>query len=131
MCMFKAKYLLVYAFLVFFILAIPLLTRSFFFCFPAGSPNFDCDDSTLLMYNRLSSVGIESVAIAGNLKTSNEKYEDIDHVWLLARIGGWQIAFDWGVPEFDRQHYEGFTVTREKLVEWVEYDHAGQMIAAR
>ena len=98
---------------------------------PGPSASFDCDDGTLLMYERLARVGINSVVIAGNLHLSGEEYKDIDHVWLLADLGGRKIAFDWGMPKFDGQHYEGYHVDRAQLVKWVDNDHSQPEIAAR
>jgi len=97
---------------------------------PAYSPTFDCDDSVLLMHDKFSSVGINTVAIIGDLKATGEKYEEIDHVWLLAEIGGFKIPFDWGTPCLDKQHYEGFYITHEQLLEQVRYDQLVQQVAA-
>lgn len=84
---------------------------------PGPSPTFDCDDSTLYMYNHFTELGCEVQVIAGNLDMTGESFEETDHVWLLVRVGdGWQ-AYDWGYPCFDDQHYEGYAVSYEQLLE--------------
>ena len=78
------------------VLVSPLALREIFFNLPGYSSVFDCDDGTLLMLERLHSIGISSTPILGNLKMSGEKYPESDHVWLLADIAGQQIALDQG-----------------------------------
>ena len=102
---------------------LPVLADPLFFHMPSGPTTvFDCDDATLVMLQRFSSVGIKAVPILGNLKVSGEKYQEIDHVWVLAQIGGIKVAFDWGAPWLDKQHYEGFPITYDQLVGFVEQD---------
>ncbi|MDP3879864.1 MAG: hypothetical protein Q8Q07_06130 [Dehalococcoidales bacterium] len=100
----------------------PLMIQKLFFVMPRPSPEFDCDDSALLMMERLSSLGIRSTPILGNLKMTGESYQETDHIWLLVEIAGLRIPFDWGQPHFDRQHYEGFTQTYQQLLAFVEQD---------
>ncbi len=89
---------------------------------PSRSANFDCDDSTLAMYRHFQSLGIESTPIIGNLKMSDEPYAESNHVWLLVKNGGMEIAYDWGTPRFDRQHYEGYTINLDYLLQAVQQD---------
>lgn len=100
----------------------PLMLREGFFRMPAYSASFDCDDGTLLMMERFQGVGITATPILGNLKMTDEKYLESDHIWLLADIAGRQVAFDRGVFCPDRQHYEGFHLNKQQLLEFVEQD---------
>ena len=86
------------------------------------SDRFDCDDGALLMMERFKSIGITSTPVLGNLKKTGEQYLEIDHVWLLADIAGIKVAFDWGAPCPDNQHYEGFPITREQLLFFIDQD---------
>lgn len=113
--------------LIILMLLLPLLGKVLFFRLPQSSSTFDCDDSTLAMYQRLASTGIKSTVMAGDLDANGEKFEDIDHVWLVADIAGQKIAFDWGLPELDRQHYEGYAVSYQQLEAWVAHDFEEQI----
>ena len=103
-------------------LVAPLFLREAFFHLPAYSDGFDCDDGTLFMIERLQSMGITSVPVLGNLNKSGEAYLDSDHVWVMADIAGRQIAFDKGVFYLDRQHYEGFKISDQMLLDFVVQD---------
>lgn len=105
-----------------FIVFSPLMIQKFYFNMPRPSPEFDCDDGTLLMMERLSALGVRSTPVLGNLKTSGESYLESDHVWLLVDIAGLRIAFDWGQPRVGSQYYEGFVVTYEQLLAFVQQD---------
>jgi hypothetical protein len=111
------------------ILAITLaLVRVYTIVFPAvpgPSATYDCDDDTLTMYRHFQSLGIEATPIIGNLDMDGEKYMECNHVWLLVKSAGREIAYDWGLPRFDRQHYEGYTITLDYLLHAVEQDKSG------
>jgi len=92
---------------------------------PVPSDTFDCDDSALAMYNYFHGLGIEATPIIGNLKMDGEAYADSNHVWLMVKSGGWEIAYDWGTPRLDRQHYEGYPISLEMLLSAVEQDRQG------
>lgn len=92
---------------------------------PEPSATFDCDDSTLVMYQHFKKMGIPSWPIIGNLKTDNEAFNESNHVWLLVGFGDKKIAYDWGLPRLDGQHYEGYIISFDKLMMAVEYDFAG------
>jgi hypothetical protein len=92
---------------------------------PEASPTFDCDDATLAMYRHFQSLGIESTPIIGNLKMDGEAYMESNHVWLLVKSGDREIAYDWGTPRFDRQHYEGYKISLDFLLSAVEQDQQG------
>jgi hypothetical protein len=51
-----------------------------------------------------------------------EAYMESNHVWLLVKSGDGDIAFDWGTPRFDRQHYEGYIISLDTLLEAVAQD---------
>ena len=110
-------------------LALPRLSQTVFPPVPEPSPGFDCDDSTLLMYRHFQKLGIESVPGGGNLKMKGEAYMESDHVWLLVKSGKRVIAYDWGTPRFDRQHYEGYAISLEYLLYAVEQDRKGVVSA--
>ncbi len=96
------------------------------------SPEYDCDDATLDMYRYFEDQGIESRAIVGNLDMEGEEYEMSNHVWLLVKSGDKEIAYDWGLPRFDQQHYEGYTISLDYLLYAVAEDmkDSGSNIAA-
>lgn len=100
---------------------LPVVTK-LLFAMPAPSAGFDCDDATLWMYDRLSAAGFPVTPVVGDLAVSGETYEELNHVWLLVDLGWLSLAFDWGTPWLDRQHYEGYPVTRERLLEFVAMD---------
>jgi len=89
------------------------------------SDTYDCDDSALAMYNHFHALGIEATPFIGNLKMDGEAYADSNHVWVMVRSGGWEIAYDWGTPRLDRQHYEGYEISLEQLLAAVAQDRQG------
>jgi hypothetical protein len=92
---------------------------------PKGSSTFDCDDATLAMYQYFLSHSIKSTLIIGNLKMDGESYMESNHVWLLVKTVYGEIAYDWGTPRFDRQHYEGYRISLDVLLGAVEQDKQG------
>ena len=99
---------------------------------PRASPTWDCDDDALYMYNYFKKTWCASegreifvVAVIGNLDIENEdvlKLES-DHVWVILNMDErYWIAYDWGEPCFDDQHYEGCIITYEELLQAVECD---------
>jgi hypothetical protein len=108
------------------VLTLPRLSPVVFPRVPEPSSGYDCDDATLAMYRYYQSVGIESKPIVGNLELDSEKYEMSNHVWLLVKSGDREIAYDWGMPRFDRQHYEGYTISLDYLLYAVNEDRAGK-----
>jgi hypothetical protein len=103
-------------------LAFPQLSSIIFVPLPHASASFDCDDAALAMYRHFQSLGIEATPIIGNLKMDGETYMESNHVWLLVNFGDRQIAYDWGTPRFDRQHYEGYTISLDFLLSAVAQD---------
>ncbi len=89
---------------------------------PPPSDSFDCDDSTLTMYRHFESLGIESTPFVGNLDLEDEEFTECNHVWLLVKAEEHDIAYDWGEPHFDNQHYEGYSITLDDLLYAVEQD---------
>jgi hypothetical protein len=104
------------------LLALPHFSPVLFPPVTEPSAAFDCDDATLQMYRYFQDRGIESTPIIGNLKMNGEKYMECNHVWLLVKSGDKEIAYDWGTPRFDRQHYEGYTISLEYLLQAVKED---------
>lgn len=86
------------------------------------SPSYDCDDATLAMYRHFHRLGIESTPIVGNLDLTGEEFAQSNHVWLLVKSGDKEIAYDWGIPRFDRQHYEGYSISLDYLLGAVAED---------
>ena len=112
------------------VLTLPRLSPVIFPSVPKPSPEFDCDDGTLSMYRHFESLGIESTPIVGNLEVEGEEYMQCNHVWLLVKSGDRDIAYDWGVPRFDRQHYEGYTISLDYLKYAVAEDNRDVNLAA-
>ena len=120
----------VFAFTSVFTLSYPSLISKLLFRMPQPSGTFDCDDSTALMAKRFNSIGIKTTPLLGNLKVDGESYSESDHVWVLASVAGLHIAFDWGIPYFDKQHYEGYTLTSDQLLFFVNQDVIAQGLPA-
>ena len=112
------------------IVTLPKLSPVIFPALPEPSPTFDCDDGTLDMYHHFQNLGIQSTPIVGNLDMQGEEYMDCNHVWLLVRSGDRQIAYDWGIPMFDSQHYEGYTISLDYLLYAVDQDQKGPDLLA-
>ena len=90
---------------------------------PAASDNFDCDDSALFMYEYFTSKGYECTIVAGNLEIENETFFECKHIWVVVTPPDKRnLAYDWGVPRFDKQHYHGFELTPTQLKEVVLSD---------
>jgi hypothetical protein len=105
--------------------SLPRLNSVIFPSVQEASPTYDCDDGTLDTYRYFESLGIESTPIVGNLDMDGEEYMESNHVWLLVKSGDKDIAYDWGIPRFDRQHYEGYPISLEYLLYAVEQDKKG------
>ena len=112
------------------IVTLPRLSPVIFPPLPEPSPTFDCDDGTLDMYRHFQNLGIDSTPIVGNLDMQGEEYMDCNHVWLLVKSGDRQIAYDWGIPMFDSQHYEGYTISLDYLLYAVAQDQKGPDLLA-
>lgn len=123
----KNKFLWCFLGFLFLVCMLPTFSNVFFFQMPGKSDDFDCDDAVLLMHDRLSISGIDSDIMAGNMNYSGEEFKDIDHVWLLVHLLGVKIPLDWGIPNFGKQHYEGYVVDRVQLVQWVNADVTGRV----
>jgi hypothetical protein len=106
-------------------LTLPRFSPSLFPRVPTPSPSYDCDDATLTMYRHFQSLGIESTPIVGNLDLTSEVFEQSNHVWLLVKSGDKEIAYDWGIPRFDHQHYEGYSISLDYLLCAVAEDITG------
>ena len=112
------------------VVTLPRLSPVIFPVLPGPSPTFDCDDGTLDMYRHFQGLGIESTPIVGNLDMDGEEYMESNHVWLLVKSGDRDIAYDWGIPRFDRQHYEGYTISLDYLMYAVAEDKKGADLLA-
>lgn len=91
---------------------------------PEASDTFDCKNSALLMYEYFTEKGYECQIISGNLELKNEYIMDCNHTWVLVNKTGedFALAFDWGRPRLDTQHYEGYSLSYEELKDAVEAD---------
>jgi hypothetical protein len=89
-----------------------------------GSPTayYDCDDETLDTYRYFTDLGLEAIPVVGNLQKIGEEFTDSNHVWLMVRLGDELVAYDWGMPRFDIQYYEGFKISLDYLLYVVEQD---------
>lgn len=104
------------------ILGLPQLNPALFPVVAEPSETYDCDDETLDMYRHFQNIGIEAVPVVGNLEMTGETYTQSNHVWLLVPSGDRLIAYDWGTPRFDKQHYEGYKITLDYLLYVVAQD---------
>ena len=111
-------------------LGLPRLNAVIFPGVQEPSATYDCDDETLDRYRHFQKLGIECAPIVGNLDMSGETYMESNHVWLLVKSGDRQIAYDWGTPRFDRQHYEGYTISLDYLLYTVNQDKKGNDMMA-
>jgi hypothetical protein len=112
------------------VVTLPRLSPVIFPRLPEPSPTFDCDDIAYYTYQYFESLGIESTPVVGNLDMVGEEYGQCNHVWLLVKSGDKAIAYDWGIPRFDRQHYEGYTIDVDKLFHAVKKDRKSTDIQA-
>jgi len=107
---------------LFVVTALPRLSPILYPPLPSASDDIDCDDVTLYMYRHFQEMGIDTVPVIGNLAMNGEEYAESDHVWLIVRNGDKSIAYDWGEPRFDRQHYEGYSIDLDTLLHAVAED---------
>ncbi len=114
--------LLILAVFVLAVCLFPVFTKHMVFRLPSQSALYDCDDAVLATLTKLDALGVSAFPVVGNLGETGEARSEIDHAWVIAEIAGMQIAFDWGEPWLDRQHYEGYPITRGQLLEYVEFD---------
>lgn len=89
---------------------------------PSRSEEFDCDDAVKFIYDRLSKWRVNSTIMLGNLKKTGESYAESNHVWLLVSLGPLTVPLDWGKLYFGKQYYEGYLISYEKLLFFVEQD---------
>ncbi len=123
--------ILTFIFITMAVLAtLPRLSPVMFPSVQDPSTTFDCDDGTLVMYRHFESLGIKSTPIVGNLDMDGEEYMESNHVWLMVKSGDKNIAYDWGVPRLDRQHYEGYPISLDYLLYAVEEDKKGADLLA-
>lgn len=92
--------------------------------FAVGKPSatYDCDDAALDMVKQCEEEDFEYIIIVGNPKVKNVSCLKCTHVWILVVIDDESYAYDWGHYKYDKQHYEGFTITKEELLKAVELD---------
>ncbi|MBA7502829.1 hypothetical protein ES706_01426 [subsurface metagenome] len=85
---------------------------------------FDCDDATLNTYHYFTDKGYPCKIYAGNLELENERFDQCNHVWLLVDVNkdGQYVAYDWGQPQYDAQHYFGYEQTYKQLVKAMKAD---------
>jgi len=84
---------------------------------PRSSPEFDCDDSALYMYEYFTSLGYETRIVVGNLDMTDESFYQSNHVWVwVSTPAGGEISYDWGRVFTDEQHGWGYVITYEKLL---------------
>jgi hypothetical protein len=95
---------------------LPQLNPAFYPHVNEPSATYDCDDDTLDMYQYFERLGFDCMPVVGNLDMSGESYMESNHVWLLVNTGGKLIAYDWGKPRYDKQHYEGYKITLDYLI---------------
>jgi hypothetical protein len=104
------------------VLGLPQLNTVLFPVVGEPSATYDCDDAALDMYRHFEQLGIESTPVVGNLEMTGETYIQSNHVWLLVKSGDKLIAYDWGKPRFDKQHFEGYKIELDYLLYVVQQD---------
>lgn len=84
---------------------------------PRSSPEFDCDDSALYMYEYFTSLGYETRIVMGNLDMTDESFYQSNHVWVwVSTPDGGEISYDWGRVSTDEQHRQGYVITYKELL---------------
>ena len=88
---------------------------------PEETDTFDCKHASLFMHEYFIEKGYECQIIVGNLDLNNETILDCNHTWVLVNKPGEDVAlaFDWGHPCIDKQHYEGYKISYEQLKDGV------------
>lgn len=105
--------------------------NAFFLQIPSPSQFYDCDDAALQTLDKLAGIGVKATPVLGNLKMTGETYSQTDHTWVVVELPfGRELAIDWGEFKIDGQHYEGYRLSREKLVYFVQKDFEGKEIPA-
>jgi len=117
---FKTSFIIFIALAV--LLGLPQLSAFSLPIVSAPSSTYDCDDSTLDMYHHFTDLGFTCIPVVGNLDINGETYAQSDHVWLVIVSGHKLIAYDWGKPQYDKQHYEGYKITYDYLLYAVRQD---------
>ena len=112
------------------LVTLPRLSPILYPPLPEPSSFYDCDDGTLQMYRHFQKLGIESTPVVGNLEIEGEEYMECNHVWLMVESGDRGIAYDWGEPQFDSQHYEGYSISFDSLLYAVAEDKRDREIIA-
>jgi hypothetical protein len=105
-----------------FICFIPAFVKLFFVGLPERGPAYDCDDAALFMYEKLERLHVPVTAFVGDLTASGEKFRDINHIWLMVNIAGIKLPLDGGSLLLDAQHFEGYPVSYDQLLAFVEQD---------
>ena len=82
------------------------------------SVTYDCDDAALAIVKECEAHNLGYQIVVGNLDMENEKPYEVNHVWVIVE----GVAVDWGYPCFDKQHYEGYIISKEELLQEVEGD---------
>jgi hypothetical protein len=92
---------------------------------PRASPEFDCDDSAIYMYEYFTSLGYKVRIVTGNLDMTGETFAQCNHVWVwVTTPTGGEIAYDWGKAFTDEQHLAASYVISYKdllLAAWEDY----------
>jgi hypothetical protein len=112
------------------VVTLPRFSPLLFPPLPVPTADFDCDDGTLAMYEHFRSLGADARPFIGNLNMKGEEFMEADHVWLMVSAGDKCIAYDWGRPRFDSQHYEGYAITVDELLYAVAKDIENQELPA-
>lgn len=76
----------------------------------------DCKEAVVYMYNHFDAQGYEVYPVVGNLELIDEELLECNHTWIMVMLyGEYWVAYDWGQPYFDEQHYHGYKMPIEAI----------------
>lgn len=81
----------------------------------------DCKNAAVYMHTYFDRQGYEVYLVVGNLERDNETLVECNHTWVMVLLHEpYWVAYDWGNPCFDEQHYFGYKVPIESLLTIIE-----------
>ena len=85
--------------------------------------DMDCDDIALATLIALEKAGYECFGVMGDLEMDGESPEECNHAWVVAEIDGGDYYYENGEGhKLDKQHAEGYRLTKQELASAVMQD---------